>query len=124
MNRTTLALILFSVVVTAAAQIVLKAGMTGDAVRRAIDTGFGYRTIAIVFLNPLVISGLLLYFGAAMVWLVVLTRAPVSVAYPFVALGFVLTALFGKMLFQEELTSIRIVAIFLICIGVALLARD
>ncbi len=117
-------LVLLSVAVTAIAQIVLKAGMSGTSVQRAIAGGFGLRTIVTTLFDPLVFGGLVLYFGAALVWLLVLSKAQVSLVYPFVALGFVVTALLGNLLLGESLSAARIAAILLICIGVTLLARS
>ena len=124
MTRSSLGLILLSVTITAIAQIVLKAGMTGAAVQRALATGPIVRTAMTVLLDPFVVGGLVLYFGAALIWLVVLSKIEVSLAYPCVALGFVLTAVLGRLFFHEALSTTRIVATLLICAGVALLARS
>lgn len=124
MKGVALGLILFSVTLTAIAQLVLKAGMAGTAVQRAIAAGPGVRLFLAIALDPLVIGGLMLYFVAAAVWLFVLSKVDVSLAYPFVALGFVLTAVFGRLLFHEALSPARIAGILLICGGVALLARS
>jgi multidrug transporter EmrE-like cation transporter len=123
-TRAALGLILLSVTITACAQLMLKAGMGGAAVQRAIAGGPGLRMIAAIVLDPLVIGGLVLYFLAAAVWLFVLSKVEVSLAYPFVALGFVLTAIFGRLLFHEALSPARIAGTLLICGGVALLAQS
>jgi multidrug transporter EmrE-like cation transporter len=123
-TRSALGLILLSVTITACAQLVLKAGMAGAAVQRAIAAGPGWRMFFAISLDPLVIGGLTLYFVAAAVWLFVLSKVEVSLAYPFVALGFVLTAVFGRLLFHETLSPARIAGTLLICGGVALLARS
>jgi multidrug transporter EmrE-like cation transporter len=123
MTRAALGLILLSVTITAFAQIMLKAGMSGSAVQRAIATGLSVQSIRTVLFSPLVIGGLFLYFGAAMVWLLVLSKVDVSLAYPFVALGFGLTAVFGWLLFGEALSLTQGAAILLISAGVVLLAR-
>lgn len=123
MTRTALGLILLSVTITAFAQLMLKAGMTGAAVQRAIATGPGMRTFLTIALDPLVAVGLAIYFVAAGLWLLVLSKVEVSVAYPFIALGFVITAVFGRLLFHEMLSPTRIGGMLLICAGVALLAR-
>lgn len=124
MTRTALALILLSVTITACAQIVLKAGMAGASVQRAIAAGPGLRMIAAIALDPLIVGGLVLYFLAAAVWLFVLSQVDVSLAYPFVALGFVLTAIAGHVFFHETLSAARIAGILLVCGGVAILARS
>lgn len=123
MSRAILLAILFSVTLTAFAQIVLKAGMTRPAVQDALATRAGLHWIARLALEPLVVLGLLIYFAAALVWLLVLSKTDVGLAYPFVALGFVLTALMGRAFFGESLSLVQMGGIAIICAGVLLLAR-
>lgn len=123
MSKFSVALILVSVCMSAIAQILLKGGMSSVAVQRALSEALSFRTFLSVFTNVAVLSGLLVYFGAALLWLLVLSKVEVSVAYPFVALGFVLTAVMGHLLFGEVLTSGRVVGILLVCAGVWVLAR-
>ncbi len=123
MNRTSIFLVLLSISITAIAQVVLKAGMTGRAVQSAIASGSAWTTAIEVVKNPLVVGGLALYFGAAVVWLGVLSKVPVSRAYPFVALGFVFTALAGRFVLGEQLSVVQMAAIALICGGVVLLSN-
>jgi multidrug transporter EmrE-like cation transporter len=115
--------ILLSVAITAAAQLVLKVGMTNAPVQRLIGQGFSPRLIAIFF-DPYVFGGLVLYVGAAMLWLFVLAKFEVSYAYPFVALGFVITALAGWLFFDDAMSLGRALGTLLICAGVVLVARS
>ena len=57
-----------------------------------------------VALNPGMFGGLALYGLGTVLWLGVLTRAELSQAYPFVGLSFVLTAVFGAVLFHDALS--------------------
>jgi multidrug transporter EmrE-like cation transporter len=123
-TRTALSLILLSVTITAFAQLMLKAGMSGAAVQRAIAAGPASRMFLAIVLDPLVMGGLAIYFLAAGLWLFVLSKVEVSLAYPFLALGFVLVAVFGRLVFQETLSPARIAGTLLICGGVALIARS
>jgi len=59
-------------------------------------------------LNPYLIVAVLLYGLLSVVWVWVLTFVPLSTAYPFVALTFVLSIASGVVLFGEPLT-IRLV---------------
>lgn len=54
-------------------------------------------------LQPVVIVALVLYGGAVVLWVVTLQQVPLSLAYPFMALGFVLTPLAGALVFNEPL---------------------
>jgi drug/metabolite transporter (DMT)-like permease len=59
-----------------------------------------------------------------LVWLVVLAKAEVSYAYPLISLGYVFTAILGRVLFGEAVTITRMTGILVICLGVFLVARS
>ena len=122
MNAATLPLILLSVTLTAVAQLVLKRGMSASGMHEALAPGWLPAALAVAS-NAWVIAGLALYFVGALIWLVVLNRVAVSFAYPFVGLGFVLTALLAWALLGEGLTAYRAVGTLLVTLGVALIAR-
>lgn len=123
MNRSTLLLIVANVAMTSFAQIVLKAGMTSPEVIRALGGEGRLSTVVTVLLNPWVVIGLFLYGGAALVWLLVLSRVEVSLAYPFVGLGFVVTMLLAWALLGESFSVTRIAGTLLIAAGVVVIAQ-
>jgi len=123
-NRSTLLLILANVAMTSLAQIVLKAGMSAPDVVRALAGGLRLPALVTVFLHPWVIIGLALYAGAAVVWLLVLAKVDVSLAYPFVGLGFVVTMVLAWTFMGETVSATRIAGTLLIVAGVVVLARS
>jgi multidrug transporter EmrE-like cation transporter len=58
-----------------------------------------------------------LYVLATAIWLVVLSQEELSFAYPLVGIGYILVAILGKILFNENLTFFRIFGIILIVLG-------
>lgn len=124
MSKFSILLIFLSVGMSAAAQILLKYGMNSVTVQRALEDGFSSKTVWLVGTNIGVISGLFVYFASALVWLIVLAKVDVSLAYPFVSIGFLLTALMGHLLFGEIITLPRLLGILCVCVGVAFLARS
>jgi len=66
--------------------------------------------------------GLVLYGGSALLYIVALRRIPMSVALPCTAISYVAIAIIGYHTFGEALGILKIVAIGLICVGVAMLA--
>lgn len=116
-------LILLSVAISAAAQMALKAGMSALGVQQALAGPLGPMTVVRVLFEPFVFLGLFLYFIGALVWLLVLARVEVSFAYPFVALGFVLTAIGGRVVFGDSLGLAKVIGVLLISAGVVVLAR-
>lgn len=117
-----LILILLSVSLSALAQIAMKFGMSDLRIQQALESGDGINTVYIAGTNVAVVGGLFLYGVSAVLWLLVLARIDVSKAYPFVALAFVLTMMFGYLLLGEHLSAQRILGTTLIVIGVCLVA--
>jgi drug/metabolite transporter (DMT)-like permease len=117
-----LALVLFSVGCSAIAQISLKYGMAQPAVQLAMAGGGAIRIGTAIVLNPFVFGGLLLYGFSAVVWLFVLAQLDVSIAYPFVSLGFLVTMSLGCLLFGEPFTLRKVLGTLVVMLGVYLVA--
>lgn len=115
-----LLLILTSVALSALAQLCLKLGVGEGGAR---DVAPGAALIAMLT-SPLVLGGLALYGLGAVVWLFVLQRTPLSVAYPFVGLGFVATTALGVLVLGEAVGPLRIAGTLLIFLGCVLVARS
>lgn len=124
MTRGVFLLILVSVLMSSLAQIVLKAGMSSASVARSLSGGLQWSSVLSIATHPMVIGGLAIYFASALVWLLVLARVQVSLAYPFVGIGFVVTMVLGWWLQGDSVTPIRIVGTLLIASGVAVLSRS
>jgi multidrug transporter EmrE-like cation transporter len=114
-------LILASVGLSAVAQLVLKLGV-GAAATAGPRSVAG--EMAALAQSPLVVAGLGLYGIGALMWLFVLARAPLSLAYPFVGLGFVLTMLAGALCLGEDVTPARMAGTLLIAFGCVMVARS
>lgn len=122
MTTTTLILILVSVTLSAVAQIAFKFGVTAASGQ---GNGGGPAAGLIgALLTPGVLGGLALYGLGTLLWLTALGRVEVSQAYPFVGLGFVLTAVLGAMLFGDTLSAQRLFGILLVIGGIVLVARS
>lgn len=111
----TVCAIIISVLLTSVSQLVLRAGMRG--VSLSADVSRAADLWALVF-SPYIIGGLILFGSSAVTWLFVLSRVPVSFAYPFVGLGIVLTTLGGVALLGEHVTKGQLLSIGIILIGI------
>ncbi len=116
-------LAVISICFSVAAQFFLKAGMSSNVVKASSAGSPGLSMLLVVFSNPYVIIGFLLYGLGAVVWLSVLSRWEVSKAYPLVGLGFALTVLIG-LVTGEQVTTLRGCGVLLICSGVWLVAKS
>lgn len=104
----------------AVAQVAMKLGMRPAP---GAEPGLASLYTQALF-SPWVWLGLGLYGASAVVWLWVLSRLDVGVAYPLVSLGFVVTALAGVWWLGEAWTWPRATGVALVVLGVLLLASD
>jgi drug/metabolite transporter (DMT)-like permease len=115
-------LILISVTSGVAGQTAIKLGVSHPG---ASDAAHGLGSlIAMIAGSPLVILGLGLYALGALAWIAVLSRMDLSLAYPFLALNFVLVALVSKFYLGETIPPLRWAGIVVICTGILLVARS
>lgn len=114
-------LILFSVCLSAFSQVILRYGMTRPAIIDAMNAG-GISTAIEIARSPFVVLGLGAYGAGAVVWLFVLSRIPVSFAYPFVALGIVLTTVVGATILSERVSLTSSLGVMMIVAGIGMVA--
>lgn len=116
-------IIFFSVTLSALAQISLKYGMSSPAIQTGLEQSSAIQKLFfIVFTNPYILIGFLMYIGGAMLWLFVLAKLDVSMAYPYIGLGFIITMLFGALLLGETLSLSRVIGTLLVVGGVTLIS--
>lgn len=112
-----------SIILSVAAQFLLKAGMSSHSIKVALALPITWRLPWVILTNKFIFSGFMLYGIGAIVWLKVLSSWDVSKAYPLVGLGFGITVLVGMVL-GENITAFRLLGILLICEGVWLVANS
>lgn len=120
MTTANLLLVLSSVLISALAQIALKLGTSSDRMRVAMQGAGLVDSYGLMLASPLVIGGLLAYVFGALIWLKVLSVLDVSQAFPFTALGVVLTMGIGFAALGEPVHATRLVGAALIVAGVVL----
>jgi undecaprenyl phosphate-alpha-L-ara4N flippase subunit ArnE len=117
--------ILLSVLLAATAQLTLKYGV--DRVTKHGHSGIVLSepvTSAIrVAKEPFIWGGLGLFAVSAAVWIVVLSRAKLSFAYPFAALTYVIILLFDRWLLKVQQPGLRWAGVAFIVSGIVLISR-
>jgi multidrug transporter EmrE-like cation transporter len=116
-------LALCSIVLSVAAQFLLKAGVSGSAIGPLTADSISARSLLTLATQPALLFGFALYGLGAVVWLLVLHQWDVSKAYPLVGLGFVFTLLIGYLM-GDQITPARVAGVLLICSGVFLVGRS
>jgi len=118
-----LSLLMLGVILNASAQLLLKAGT--NAVGHFEFTVANILPVGTkIALEPHILGGMLCYVVSLGVWIMGLSRVPVSIAYPMLSVGYVLNALAAWHLFGESLTAQKLVGIGFIIAGVFLVTRS
>ena len=73
---------------------------------------------------PSFYAACLLYAVATVIWIWILTKIPLSTAYPFVGLSFILVALVSWLVLGETPTMWGYIGILMVTAGVALIAAS
>ena len=123
MTPITFSFLLAGVLLNACAQLLLKAGTNrvghfDFTLANVVPVG------AQLIANPPIVAGLACYVVSVVVWVIGLSRVPVSVAYPMLSLGYVVNAFAAYLLFGEALVAQKLVGIGFIIVGVFLVARS
>ena len=111
------------VVLNAGAQLLLKAGTNVLGVITLTADNWPTQFGRMAF-EPHIIGGLSCYVVSVVVWIIGLSRVPVSIAYPMLSLGYVINAVAAHYVFGETLTPGRWLGIGFVIVGVWLVARS
>jgi len=123
MNLLLILVILGTVIMSAVAQVTLKAAVSSPAIAAGSAEGFLPTALAVAG-SPFVWIGLSIYGASIFAWMWVLSKVDVSVAYPFVGISFILTAVMGALVLHENITPLRIAGTLLVALGCFLIVRS
>lgn len=123
MNIVSLGLVLTGMLLGAVAQLLLKAGTNAVGHfefhwQNALPVAMKLAT------QPAIVAGVSCYGISLLVWIMALSRVPVSVAYPMVSLGYLINAFAAWAWLDEPLGAQKLLGIGFIIIGVWLIARS
>lgn len=119
-----IALILASVLVGVLGQLFLKAGVSKLGIIGGAALSNLPQLLGTVATNPQILIGLAFYGLGAAMWIIVLSRVDLSLAYPMLGLGYVVVLLTSWLVFGEAVTPLRWVGALMIVAGVVLVARS
>jgi drug/metabolite transporter (DMT)-like permease len=123
LSAVSLALLLSGVVLNALAQFLLKAGTNSVGHfefhwNNVVPVGWKLAT------DPWIVGGMVCYGVSLVVWIMGLSRVPVSIAYPLLSLGYVINAVMAHYLLGESVNLQRTIGIAFIVLGVFIVARS
>ncbi len=119
-----LALLVVSVGFAVAGQLTLKSAMDrigriGSEEVKAVGT-----TLSKAVAEPRLWVGLILFGVSALFWLVVLSRVPLSLAYPFVGFSYIVVVGVARFVFHEDVSPLRWTGVAVVAIGIALIGMS
>jgi multidrug transporter EmrE-like cation transporter len=120
MRFETAAVIVASVALSSSSHILLKRGMTSADIQAAIKSADPAGILLNIATSAPVLLGLACFGLSLLLWLYILSRVPLSSAYPFVSLGILVTAFAGFLLFSEPISFAKAIGLTFIVGGVAL----
>jgi drug/metabolite transporter (DMT)-like permease len=123
MNLSTFAFLISGILLNAAAQLCLKAG-TNKLGAIELTAQNWFQTGLKVATQLPILAGLACYAISVVVWIIGLSRTDVTLAYPLNALGYLAVPLGAWLFLGEVVSPQRMLAIGVIMVGVALLARS
>jgi undecaprenyl phosphate-alpha-L-ara4N flippase subunit ArnE len=114
-----IALLLFSVCSAATGQLLLKHGMQIASARAAKSGG---SLVVSAATSPWILFGLAVFAVSAVAWLAVLSRVPLSVAYPFNAMGYLVILTASILVLHERANVLTWAGSFLVVSGLVIVA--
>jgi drug/metabolite transporter (DMT)-like permease len=117
------ALLVLSIGLAVAGQLSMKAGMNKVGEIKSEDLKHPVDLIVRVVKSAWAVIGVLLYAISAVFWLVVLSRVNLSVAYPIVAVGYVVVVLYSWLVFKEPVKWFTWIGLAFIVMGVVITAQ-
>jgi multidrug transporter EmrE-like cation transporter len=122
MTSSAFAFLMTGVLLNAGAQLLLKAGTNALGVITLTRDNW-WDMLWKMGMQGHFVAGVVCYMVSLLVWIMGLSRVPVSVAYPMLSLGYVINAVAAYYLFGETVTVTRWLGIGFIIVGVWLVAR-
>jgi multidrug transporter EmrE-like cation transporter len=122
-RRMTIGLILISVTFAAVAQVTLKAGMNHVTDANGGQLALTGESLKQIATNVWVWTGLAIFAVSAVLWLFALSRASLSFAYPFAALGYVIIVAASILFLGEHVPPLGWAGVAFIVFGILLIAQ-
>jgi small multidrug resistance pump len=101
--------------------VLLIAAICAAAGQVFFKLGAANRTTLLAFFNPQIAGGGVLYFLGAVLWIWALSKVPLTVAYPFTILTFVLVYLASIIVLGERPTAAALFGVALVLAGLTVI---
>lgn len=116
MNIVNAGLILLNTVLLVSGQFLWKVGLA-----RKVNPFESIRSIIELMFSPFVLGGLFIYGFSTVLWMYILNRVDISIAYPMQSIVYVFAIIGGYYFFHESITPLKILGCLVILIGVLMI---
>jgi len=121
LTRSRLLLVIAAVALSAGGQLLLRTGM--DRASQAAKAGGGSLAVSAVT-SPYVLVGLALFGLSSVLWLAALAKVPLSLAYPFTAVSYLLILAVSAAVLGEHVSPQRWLGALLVLGGLTVVVRS
>jgi len=123
LNQSALLLAAICIVLVIAGQTLLKLAIVRSGGMPVLEIGLAglFRKCVSV---PYIFIGFGIYGVSAILWLQVLSKLDISVAFPMVSTTYIGTLFVGRFIFDEPVNLFRVIGVLLICSGVCFVIRS
>lgn len=104
-------LLMINIILMVTGQMLWKIGV------RSMDDRFSIHGLFRIIINPYVISGLVLFAAATLIWFYILSKEDISKVYPIQSLSYAAAAVLSVIFFKESIPMTRWCGIFFIILG-------
>ena len=115
MTARLLAILLTSIVLGATGQLMLR--HAARVLTAPSQVGLG-RWLLSVFTSPTILAAFVLFAVSALLWIAALRETPLTVAYPMVALSYIIIFVGSYFLFAEPITFTKLIGAALVVAGI------
>ena len=118
----TFALLMVAMCLTVTGELLLKNGMNNYG-ELNVSLSTLVPTAIKLFSSPFVVGGFVFVFSGALFWLAVLSRWPLSLAYPLLSISYIIGIAASVLLLKERVTLVQLCGVVVIILGVFLVSR-
>lgn len=77
-----------------------------------------------LLMSPYMLAGIFIYGGASIFWIYLISKYELSFIYPLLGMTFIFSLFFGALIFNENITLLRIIGVVLITIGIYFIGKS
>lgn len=114
-----LALLFVAILLSVTGEVLLKYGVNQVGVLELHPNNL-ILVFTRVFTNIFIVCGFIFLFGGSIFWLSVISRVPLSYAYPMLSTSYILVLTASWLFLGEQINIVRILGVLVIMTGVSL----